>query len=397
MPLLTVELRPEAGIRWRDDALVATSEAATSALNSLLALLASPPRRPFSRVTAVLDAERAARAPAELPDLNLFLLADGDAATVARHPAVANAAEEIPIHPPPRAPVTSTDADRRAHEREARGQGVTIATLGAAADLAELAPEAELEIVPTFDRLGDAIDRAVAGLGHGDVLFVPYPLASPSARAAAVHARARGLVVVSADLDPYPTGIAARAACAQSYAVAIGLGRLGADDLLALPGLATGDLAAALDALDARLAARPARRPHVRVVFERAQILRGGDTGRAEIYFEGWIDDGAGSRRAFRIPQDGYVPGVKDGQEISIDTVVFESTRPVGEQLRVHFEAWDEDLGKSSLVDPDDLLGAYEHVYTRADDWGVGAHRDLELRTDAGGWRLSYRIETWLP
>jgi hypothetical protein len=138
-------------------------------------------------------------------------------------------------------------------------------------------------------------------------------------------------------------------------------------------------------------------RPLVKVVLERALIERGGDIGAAEIYFEGWVDDGAGTRKAFRIPHAGNVPGVKDGQTIKLDTVVFESVKPVGAAVHVHIEAWDEDLGKHSLINPDDLLGAYDQRFTEADGWGSGHHTDVPLSSDDGAWRLSFRIETRSP
>jgi hypothetical protein len=142
---------------------------------------------------------------------------------------------------------------------------------------------------------------------------------------------------------------------------------------------------------------RRASRPLVKVILERALIERGGDIGAAEIYFEGWVDDGAGTRRAFRIPHAGAIPGVKDGQTIPLDTVVYESVTPVGSKLKLHVEAWDEDLGKGSLINPDDLLGAYEASFDAASGWGHGKHEDLRSDSDDGAWRLSFRIEARDP
>ncbi len=138
-------------------------------------------------------------------------------------------------------------------------------------------------------------------------------------------------------------------------------------------------------------------RPLVKVILEKALIERGGDIGAAEIYFEGWIDDGAGTRRTFRIPHAGHIPGVKDGQTLQLDALLHESLAPVGDELRVHIEAWDEDLGRNSLLDPDDLLGVYEEGFGPGQGWGSGRHDDLLLKTDQGAWRLFYRIETCLP
>jgi hypothetical protein len=133
--------------------------------------------------------------------------------------------------------------------------------------------------------------------------------------------------------------------------------------------------------------------PRVKVVLEHALIQRGGDVGAAEIYFEGWVDDGAGNKRTFRIPHAGHIPGVKDGQTIKLDTMVFESVGPVGAALTVHVEAWDEDLGRDSLVNPDDLLGTYEHAFTGDANWGRGQHKDISLKTNDGAWQLTFRIE----
>ena len=141
----------------------------------------------------------------------------------------------------------------------------------------------------------------------------------------------------------------------------------------------------------------PASRPLVKVVLENALIERGGDIGAAEIYFEGWVDDGAGTRRAFRIPHAGAIPGIKDGQSIKLETAVFESVTPVGDQVSVHVEGWDEDLGRDSLINPDDLLGTYEEVFDAQSGWGAGRHEGIRVDTDAGAWRLSYRIETREP
>jgi hypothetical protein len=138
-------------------------------------------------------------------------------------------------------------------------------------------------------------------------------------------------------------------------------------------------------------------RPLVKVILERALIERGGDIGAAEIYFEGWVDDGAGCRRAFRIPHAGAVPGVKDGQTIPLNTVIYESVTPVGEKIKLHIEAWDEDLGRDSLINPDDLLGAYDASFDQASGWGSGRHENLKLACDAGSWQLSFRIETRDP
>jgi hypothetical protein len=140
-----------------------------------------------------------------------------------------------------------------------------------------------------------------------------------------------------------------------------------------------------------------ATRPLVKVIFESAHIVRGGDIGAAEIYFEGWVDDGAGTRRAFRIPHAGAIPGVKDGATLELHTTLFESVDPVGAKLHVHIEGWDEDLGKDSLINPDDLLGVHDASFDEATGWGAGRHANLALTSEAGAWTLAYRIETREP
>jgi hypothetical protein len=131
--------------------------------------------------------------------------------------------------------------------------------------------------------------------------------------------------------------------------------------------------------------------PHLTVVFELAGIVRGSDIGTAEIYFEGWIDDGTG-KRAFRIPHKGYVPDVADGQTLELNTPIFDD-RPHGPTLTVHIEGWDEDLGRNSKVDPDDLLGTYEETFSAKERWGVGRHASIPLKSDKGEWMLTYRID----
>jgi hypothetical protein len=134
---------------------------------------------------------------------------------------------------------------------------------------------------------------------------------------------------------------------------------------------------------------------HVRVTLEKAEIIDGGDIGTAEIYFEGWVDDGSGGRRAFRIPQNGHIPEVENGQVIPLNTAIFDAS--VGDSLTVHVEAWDEDLGRNSLLNPDDLLGTYENRWTAEQKWGDGRHADLELSTEQGKWRLTYSIAVRKP
>lgn len=132
-------------------------------------------------------------------------------------------------------------------------------------------------------------------------------------------------------------------------------------------------------------------RPNLVVLFEQAGIVRGGDIGAAEIYFEGWVDDGTG-RRSFRVPKNGHIPEVHDGQTLDVNEVIWKG-RPAGDTLHVHIEGWDEDLGRDSKINPDDLLGTYDHVFTPAESWGVGRHASIPLATKDGEWMLTLRIE----
>jgi hypothetical protein len=135
----------------------------------------------------------------------------------------------------------------------------------------------------------------------------------------------------------------------------------------------------------------PSERPHLTVLFEQAGIVHGGDIGAAEIYFEGWVDDGGG-KKSFRIPKSGHIPEVHDGQTLAVDTVIWEGT-PGSDGLHVHIEAWDEDLGRDSRINPDDHLGTYDHVFTAADRWGVGRHASIPLASKDGEWLLTLRID----
>ena len=134
-----------------------------------------------------------------------------------------------------------------------------------------------------------------------------------------------------------------------------------------------------------------ANRPNLVVVFERAGIVRGGDIGTAEIYFEGWVDDGSG-KRAFRVPRQGHIPEVHDGQTLDVNEVIWKGV-PATDGLHVHIEAWDEDLGKDSKINPDDHLGTYDHFFTPAERWGAGRHSSIPLSTREGEWMLTLRID----
>lgn len=409
MAKLTMELRAGSGVTFREGHFTGGDVRAQELATSLEALCTGA-KRTFGRLAEVLEAERttrlaearAAGRATTLPDLNAFFDVDGEAAALAAHELVASAVIEPKRVLPPHATIPPIGSDVKAHDRDARGQGMCVATMGAIGDLKRLAPEAELDIVPVLGSLGDAIDRATANLADGDVLLVPFALDTPSARAAAAHAVARGVAVVVSGGKPLAGALttadavgasllAGRLACVQSYAVGVGLGRLAPADAWEL--VAAGDVGQALDTIDARAAARPNEHPRLKVVLEEAQIIVNGDVGAAEIYFEGWVDDGAGGRRAFRIPHEGHVPGVNNGQTIPLNTEVFASKTPVGAALRVHVEAWDEDLGRNSLVDPDDLLGVHEQSYAQAEKWGEGQHAQLRCKTDAGEWLLTYRVE----
>ena len=132
-------------------------------------------------------------------------------------------------------------------------------------------------------------------------------------------------------------------------------------------------------------------RPNLTVLFEQAGIVHGGDIGAAEIYFEGWVDDGSG-KKPFRIPKSGHIPEVHDGQTLDVNAVLWQGV-PASDQLHVHIEGWDEDLGRNSKINPDDHLGTYDHVFTPGERWGVGRHASIPLATKDGEWLLTFRIE----
>jgi hypothetical protein len=153
------------------------------------------------------------------------------------------------------------------------------------------------------------------------------------------------------------------------------------------------NLGKVLDVIETRRAARPPRRPRAEVVLDAAKIVRGGDLiGAAEIYFEGWVDDGQGGKHRFRIPHAGHIPGVQDAQTIPLFTTIYEGKTPLADFLHIHVEAWDEDLGRASLLNPDDLLGVYDRRFTASERWGEGMHAGIELATDAGAWTLAFTI-----
>jgi hypothetical protein len=131
--------------------------------------------------------------------------------------------------------------------------------------------------------------------------------------------------------------------------------------------------------------------PKLTVTFVLAGIVDGSDVDKAEVYFEGWVDDGA-ERTTFRIPREGHIPEIADGQTITVDTAIYEG-RPEGDTLTVHFEAWDEDLGKASRLDADDCLGIYERRFTRAERFGQGRYDGIPCKSDKGEWLLSFRID----
>jgi hypothetical protein len=132
-------------------------------------------------------------------------------------------------------------------------------------------------------------------------------------------------------------------------------------------------------------------RPKLRVVFDRAGIVRGGDIGAAEIYFEGFVDDGSG-KKPFRVPHSGYIPDVHNGQTLELGVTLFEG-RLAGDQLHIHIEGWDEDLGRNSIINPDDLLGTYDRVFTAADGWGLGRHASIACASEDGEWLLTLTVE----
>jgi hypothetical protein len=196
--------------------------------------------------------------------------------------------------------------------------------------------------------LADAIDAAAAALSAGESLIVPYRVTDPASRAAAEIAARRGIHVFTPD----------------------------------------GEVAGGRPA--------PARRARLRatVTLDETILVAGGDrSGSSELYVEGWVDDGV--RRRFRFPDKGAVRGVQRGVPQPLDTRIYDGV-PLGEALIVHVELWEEDLGRDSLVDPDDLLGVHERRFTQVERWGEGRH-EAKVETDDGAGILRYTIRVSPP
>jgi hypothetical protein len=350
---------------------------------------ASRVRRLFTRSPVDLDREHvrlAEGAPAP-PDLCRFYLAEGDRAALAGHPLVVSAVDASAPGEP--TPITGAvdDALAALHQAGGRGQGVTIAVLGAAGTLAALAPAAALKEGAATAPLADAIDLESASLGAGDVLVVPHAIAAPAERAAVAVAARRGVLVV-ASAGEAPGGLvasaatlgpmAARAACVQSLGERLPLAEV--VRVLADP-----------DAVSSGVLERAPAPARARVILRRAEIVIGGDLfGTAEIYFEGFVTDSAS--HPFRLPAEGAYPFVADGQILDLDVILYESAAPLTGPLTVHIEGWDEDLGRDSLVNPDDLLGTHERTYGPDERWGEGVHAEIPLETHQGAWVLTYEI-----
>jgi hypothetical protein len=221
-----------------------------------------------------------------------------------------------------------------------------------AAPLAPLPPPAPVTAgaaatvlaAPEGGVLADALDQAAAALGPGDTLVVPFPLADPGSRAAAEVAARRGVTVLTPE------------------------GRVGARAPGASP--------------------RPVR-ARVSLLLESVTLLAGGDRGTSELYVEGWVDDGV--RTPFRVPQSGARRGVRRGVAERFDAPLWDGI-PRGEGLIVHLEVWEEDMGRDSLIDPDDLLGVYERRFTEAERWGEGRHEDLRVATEDGAAILTFVV-----
>ena len=203
--------------------------------------------------------------------------------------------------------------------------------------------EARVLTPPPGGLLADALDTSASELAAGESLVVPYHLADPASRAAAELAARRGVHVFTPE-GRVPGG---RAPIARK----------------------------------ARLRAT--------VTLDEATLVAGGDRrGSSELYVEGWIDDGV--RRRFRFPEKGAVRGVFRGVPQAIGSRLYDGV-PLGEALIVHIELWEEDLGRESLIDPDDLLGIHERRFTQLERWGEGQH-DGRVETEDGAGLLRYSI-----
>jgi hypothetical protein len=331
---LVIELRQD--VRFEQGAWQPVDER-TRILTGALAQACSAPARLFSRSAAALDRERVALGSlaADLPDLNLFYVVEGDAAELARQELVAEVSPARPV-------------------------------LGAAPDRGPL-PERAAVVRPAPGRLhADELDRAAAPLGKGDLLVVPDPIVGRAAWAAAELAARRGVRVLV-----IPEGEAPAWA---RHVVLVSRSELAATARHVADGARTG------------------RARRVRVTLDSLLLVSGGDRVESELYLEGWIDD-AGERFPFRVPPAGALGGVRRGQPVALGAVIHRGRAHSDTDLGLHLEVWEQDQGRASLIDPDDLLGIHEARFTEGDRWGEGLHEGCETAGGEGACRLTYRIE----
>jgi hypothetical protein len=130
-------------------------------------------------------------------------------------------------------------------------------------------------------------------------------------------------------------------------------------------------------------------RARVAIELESVTLVAGGDRGTSELYIEGWVDDGV--RTPFRVPATGARRGVRRGATERFDAAIYDGI-PRGEGLIVHLEVWEEDMGRDSLIDPDDLMGVHERRFTEPERWGEGRHEDVRVATEDGAADVTYVI-----
>ncbi len=330
MPRLIIELTED--IRFEDGAWVPADDRAR-ALIEAVRRCCSQPSRLFSREAAVLDRERVAARPTDaLPDLNLFYVVDGEPAELEGLELVAQVGALLPSEP-------------LALELP---DGVTV-----------------VEAPPEGRPLADAIDVAAAEVPRGQPLVVRAALRGRAAWAAAELAARRGVRVYAAAGEAVPAWVRR---------------------LVVVP---AAELAAASSSA---VVSSPSTRASVAsVTIETVLLAAGGDLSGSALYLEGWVEDD-GERTPFRVPETGAVRGVERGDTVELQAVVYRGTRPVTRALAVHIEVWEADLGRDSLLDPDDLLGVIDARFTEGARWGHGRHENV--RTEGEGECLvSYRVE----
>jgi hypothetical protein len=316
-------------VRFDDGAWHPVDEAMRAQVDALVGGCGSPTRL-FSRPAAAIDRDRIAVQAKDVPDLNLFYVVDGELATLLQQPLVAQVSE--------------------------------LDCPGPAAPLGDLGPSVAVVRCDATASLAEAIDRGGGPLELGDVLVVPYaPVAPITWAAAEIHARRGVSVIVLAGAAP-PAFV--------RHVVTVAGREL---------------------ARTARAAAAADRPRRVRIRVDSVELTAGVEIGSSEIYLEGWVDDG--ERHPFRVPEKGARAGVRTGRPVALDAVIYESEHPTREDMILHIEVWEEDLGRDSLVDPDDLLAIHQRKLKAGERWDEGRHAAVRISNERATCVLGYTID----